>query len=89
MSVKYQGLTAESREFLIQGGSPYKGLVLTLNGDSDDIPENPKPPTPVRLPGMLPLPTELTPQKWIVNPYNGHAYVKIMCEGYDAAKGRA
>ena len=89
VSVKYQGLTAESKEFLIHGGSPYKGLVLTLNGDRDDIPENPEPPKPVLLPGMIPPPRELSPQQWIVNPYNGHAYVKITCEGYDAAKARA
>ncbi len=89
VSVIYQELTAESKEFLIQGGSQYKGLVLKLNGDSSDIPENPKPPEPVLRPGMMRPPTELTPQDWIVNPYNGHAYVRIMCEGHDAAKGRA
>lgn len=89
VSVKYQGLTAESKEFLIHGSSQYKGLVLTLNGNRDDIPEDPEPPQPVRLPGMIPLPRELSPQQWIVNPYNGHAYIKITCEGNDAAKARA
>ena len=51
--------------------------------------KNPKLPDRIPRPGMTQLPTELTPQDWIVNPYNGHAYVRIMCEGYDAAKGRA
>ncbi len=89
VSIEYQQLTAESEEILIQGNSRYKGLVLELNGDSSDIPENPKPPEPILMPGMLRPPKKPTPQDWIVNPYNGHAYVRIMCEGYDAAKARA
>ena len=89
VSVEYQGLKAESKEFLIHGGSQYKGLVLSLNGNRDDIPEDPEPPKPVLLPGMIPPPRELSPQQWIVNPYNGHAYIKITCESYDAAKARA
>lgn len=89
VSVKYQGLSAESEEFLVQGGLPYKGLVLTLNGDSSDIPENPEPPEPRLLPGMIPLPTKLSPQQWIVNPYNGHAYVSVICESLNAAKAQA
>lgn len=49
------------------------------------------PTLPDRMPrlGKTQLPTELTPQDWIVNPYNGHAYIRIMCAGYDAAKARA
>ena len=89
VSVDYQGLSAASGEFLIQGGTRYKGLVLTLNGDSDAIPDDPKPPKPPRMPGTMPLPEKLTPEQWIVNPMNGHAYTKIICADLETAKDQA
>lgn len=89
LSIEYQGLSAETEEFLIEGGTHHKGLTLTLNGDSSDIPENPKPPEPVPFPGMMPLPKETTPEEWIVNPVNGHAYIRILCESIEAAKAQA
>lgn len=78
VSVEYQGLSAASKEFLIKGGTRYKELVLTLNGDSSDIPDDPKPPKP--------LPEKLTPERWIVNPMNGHAYTKIPGADLETAK---
>ena len=89
VSVEYQGLTAASKEFRILGGSHHKGLVLTLNGNSSDIPENPELSQQQPLPGMLPLPSETTPEEWIINPENGHAYVIIICESIEAARAQA
>lgn len=86
VSVEYQGLSAASGEFLIKGGKRYKGLVLTLNGNSDAIPDDPKPP---RMPDTMPLPEKLTPEQWIVNPANGHAYTKILGIDLEAAKDQA
>lgn len=86
VSVEYQGLSAASKEFLIKGGTRYKGLILTLNGDSDAIPDDPKPPKPPRMPGTMPLPEKLTPEQWIVNPANGHAYTKILGADLETAK---
>ena len=78
VSVEYQGLSAASKEFLIKGGTRYKDLMLTLNGDSSDIPDDPKPPQPLR--------ENLTPERWIVNPMNGHAYTKILGTDLEIAK---
>lgn len=89
VSVDYQELSATSKEFRINGGERYKGLILELNGESKDIPDEPIPPEPVQFPGRIHLPTKLTPEQWIVNPDNGHAYAKIMCENFQAAKDRA
>ena len=89
VSVEYQGLSAASKEFLIKGGTRYKGLILTLNGDSDAIPDDPKPPKPPRMPGTMPLPEKLTPEQWIVNPANGHAYTKILCIDLETAQDQA
>ena len=89
VSVEYQGLSAASGEFLIKGGTRYKGLVLTLNGDSDAIPDDPKPPKPPQMPGTMPFPEKLTPEQWIVNPANRHAYTKILCIDREAAKNQA
>ena len=89
MSIEYQGLSAASKEFLIKGGTRYKGLVLTLNGDSSAIPNDPKPPKPPPMPGAIPIPEKLTPEQWIVNPDNGHAYAKIISINLEAAKDQA
>lgn len=89
MSIEYQGLSAASEEFLIKGGTRYKGLVLTLNGDSSAIPDDPEPPKPPPFLGMIALSEKLTPEQWIVNPANGHAYTKILCENLEAAKDQA
>ncbi|MYH81752.1 hypothetical protein F4009_23035 [Candidatus Poribacteria bacterium] len=89
VSVEYQRLSAASKEFLIKGGIRYKRLVLTLNGDSSAIPNDPKPPEPPPMPGAIPPPKKLTPEQWIVNPANGHAYTKILCENLEAAKDQA
>jgi len=89
VSAEYHGLSAESKEFLIKGSTQHKGLILKLNGDRNDIPENPKPLEPLPFPGMVSLPKKLTPEQWIVNPHNGHAYAKILCENFEAAKDRA
>ena len=89
MAVEYQGLSAASKEFLIKGGTRYEGLVLTLNGDSSDIPDDPEPPEPPPMPGAIPIPKKLAPEQWIVNPDNGHAYAKIICINLEAAKDQA
>lgn len=89
ISIEYQGLSAASEEFLIKGGTRYKGLVLTLNGDSSAIPDDPEPPKPPPFLGMIALSEKLTPEQWIVNPANGHAYTKILCENLEAAKDQA
>lgn len=89
VSVEYQGLSAASGEFLIKGGTRYKDLVLTLNGDSKAIPTDPKPPQPPRMPGTIPPPEKLIPERWIVNPMNGHAYAKILGADLETAKDLA
>ena len=89
VTVEFQGLSAISKEFRINGGERYKGLVLTLNEDSKDIPDEPKPSDPVHFPGMVEIPTRLKPEQWIVNPANGHAYAKILCESFEVAKAQA
>ncbi|RKU15914.1 hypothetical protein C6503_13390 [Candidatus Poribacteria bacterium] len=86
MSVEYQGLSAASGEFLINGGTRYENLTLTLNGDSSDVPDDPKPPNPPPFPGMIALPGKLAPERWIVNPANGHAYAKILGADLETAK---
>ncbi|MDE0636493.1 MAG: lectin-like protein [Candidatus Poribacteria bacterium] len=72
LSVNYRGLSALTKPFFLEGKQPPEVVVLTLNGNPDEL-EN--------------LPTEEThtlymlnfPGMWIINPANGQAYKWIKC----------
>lgn len=85
ISIKYRGLIAESTPFLVKENIQQESIVLTLDGNPDDLNE---PETEVEnansskdyygvpdIPGV-----------WIVNPQNGHAYKWVKCKDWIDAK---
>ena len=100
--VRYEGLSAKSEAFLMEAGTRYDDLVLTLEREAPPngatSPESVKlarPPTPTksatpkpRVP-VRPLRLPDTKTAWVVNPENGHAYAKIRCRSLQKARDRA
>ncbi len=75
----YMGLSTISDLFIVKDRIPYKGLVLTLNGDSSDISDTK---TFNTNNAYIPIKNIINfPDVWVINPENGHAYKAIRCEG--------
>ncbi len=77
-SINHRGLSAISEPFFLDGNTPHDVILLTLNGNPNELTE-------------LPLDTAKSEQKssvpgpnlrgvWILNPENGHTYKRIMCK---------
>lgn len=76
-SVNYRGLSTLTKPFFLDGKQPPKLIVLTLNGNPDELEklsaENGETEeVPVLYQSDF-------PGKWIINPANGHAYKRIKC----------
>ena len=84
LSVNHRGLSAISDFFTVEADKPHQEVVLTLNGNPDDL-SAPSFDTPEKdrygLPDVLGV--------WIVNPANGHAYKWIDCEDREDAQAKA
>ncbi|RKU30881.1 hypothetical protein C6497_04180 [Candidatus Poribacteria bacterium] len=85
ISIKYRGLTGESTPFLVNQNIQHEPIVLTLDGDPDDLNE---PETAVAninsSKNYYGVPD--IPGVWIVNPQNGHAYKWVKCKDWIDAK---
>ena len=84
LSVNYRGLSAISDFFTVEAGKPYKKVVLTLNGNPDDLSA---PPFDTPEKDRYGLPN--TRGVWIVNPANGHAYKWIESNDREDAQAKA
>ena len=84
LSVNHRGLSAMSAPFTVEADKPHKEVVLTLNGNPDDL-SAPSAETPDKDRYGLPD----TPSVWIVNPANGHAYKWIECNDREEAQAKA
>ena len=74
---KFQGLSATSKQFILEDGQRHDDLVLRF--DSEPVPIEP---TPDR--------EELdSAGQWVLNPANNHSYKRIRCESWDDAQAKA
>ncbi len=76
VSVRYEGASAKSRWFRVKKGQSYDKLVFRLK-DLEKHRKN--------------LRERVNAQQaiWTLNPENGHAYKKILCESWNDAKAKA
>ena len=90
-SVEYQALEATAEPVLLEPGDRLDGLTFTF--DSEPVAAEPpdRPPfiPPTTPPKPRPIPVTAFDPVWIVNPANGHAYKRILCESRDDAVAQA
>ena len=91
-SVEYQALEATAGPVLLEPGDRLDGLTFTF--DSEPIAAKSPPHKmgfnpPTELPTPKPLSIPAFDPVWIVNPANGHAYKRILCESRDDAVAQA
>ena len=84
LSVNHRGLSAMSDFFIVEAGKAHKEVVLTLNGNPDDLSELPSERPEERRYGVPDA-----PGVWIVNPENAHAYKWIACDDWGDAQAKA
>jgi len=87
LSIDYLGLSAISEVFTVKEEGQPKDLVITLNGNSDELAE-PMPETDETVKNPYRYLPDI-PKVWIVNPENGHAYKAIRCESREEAQIKA
>lgn len=86
-SIIHRGLSAISAPFILNGVTPHEVIVLTLNGNPDDIDNlkskdtNKEQTTSYRVPSLTGV--------WIINPENGHVYKRIVCKSREDAQIQA
>ena len=90
LSVEYNDLSAGVGPFLLKDGVQPEEVVLTLEGKPDPV----TPPADnIPVPGDIKFhqPPAPPPVKsvWIINPTNGHAYKKVLCEDWQDAQRKA
>ena len=79
LKLDYMGLTSISDLFIVRDRLPYKGLVLTLNGDPSDVSDTKDKKNNEYY--LLYSNIINFPNVWVINPENGHAYKAIRCDG--------
>ncbi len=77
-SVNYRGLSTISEPFILNGEQPQEVVVLTLNGNPDELEELSAENGETEEASLLYQPD--SPGTWIINPANGHAYKWIRCK---------
>ena len=76
-SVNYRGLSTLTKPFFLDGKQPPELIVLTLNGNPDELEDLPAENGETEEVSVLYQPD--FPGTWIINPANGHAYKWIKC----------
>ncbi len=87
LSIEYLGLSAIADMFILKEGEEYKGLVITLDGNADEL-ADPSPENDETEKNRYRYEPDI-PKVWIVNPENGHAYKAIRCENREDARTQA
>lgn len=77
LSVNYCGLSTLMKPFFLEGKQPPEVVVLTLNGNLDELENLPTENGETEETHSLYMPN--FPGMWIINPANGHAYKRIKC----------
>ena len=77
LSVNYRGLSTLTKPFFLEGEQLPEIIVLTLNGNPDELEDLPAENGETEEGHPLYMPN--FPGMWIVNPANGHAYKWVKC----------
>ena len=87
LSVEHRGLTAKSEPFILDGNQQHEIIVLTLDGNPNELTDLPfeKEEGEHNCPDYLPQ----VPAMWIMNPTNGHVYKWIACNTREDAHNQA
>ncbi len=90
LSVEYNDLSAGAGPFLLKDGVQPEEIILTLEGKPDPIePSADKVPAPGNVKFHQTPAPPTAKSVWIINPTNGHAYKKILCEDWQDAQRKA
>lgn len=87
LSIEYLGLSAIADMFILKEGEPYQGVVMTLNGNTNELAERP-PENDDTEENRYRYEPDI-PKVWIVNPENGHAYKAVRCGNREEAQTKA
>ena len=86
-SIEHLGLSAISDMIYLKEGEQGKSLVLTLDGNADELTDPPSENDDAEKNRYRYEPD--IPNVWIVNPENGHAYRAVRCESREDAQTKA
>ncbi|MYC76674.1 hypothetical protein F4X10_12995 [Candidatus Poribacteria bacterium] len=90
LSVEYNDLSAGAGPFLLKDGVQPGEIVLTLEGKPEPVePPADDLPVPGNIKFRQPPAPPLAKSVWIINPTNGHAYKKVLCEDWQDAQRKA
>lgn len=87
LSIDHRGLSAISELFILKEKEHHEGLVMTLDGNSDEL-ADPSPEDIETEPDRWRNDPDI-PKVWVVNPKNGHAYMAFMCDSREEAQTKA
>lgn len=87
LSIDHRGLSAISDMFFLKEEEQHQGLVMTLDGNSNELAELPPENDKAEKDRYRYEPD--IPKVWIVNPENGHAYKAVRCESREEAQTKA
>ena len=87
LSIEYLGLSAIADMFILNEGEQHEGLVITMDGNADELAELP-PENDDTEENRYRYEPDI-PKVWIVNPENGHAYRAVRCENREEAQTKA
>ena len=77
VAVEFQGLSATSKQFILEDGQRRDDLVLRFDSEPVSIKPTPDREEPDRA------------GQWVLNPANNHNYKRIRCESWDDAQAKA
>ncbi len=86
LSIEHLGLSSISDMFILKE-EQYEGLVMTLDGNSDELADPPPENGEAETYRYRYEPD--VPKVWVVNPENGHAYMAFLCESREEAQTKA
>ncbi|MDE0313627.1 MAG: lectin-like protein [Candidatus Poribacteria bacterium] len=84
LSIEHLGLSAIADMFVLKEGEPHEGVIMALDGNSDELADPPPENGDSEMNRYRYEPD--VPKVWIVNPENGHAYMVIRCEDREDAQ---
>ncbi len=87
MSIEHLGLSAIADMIYLKEGEQDKGLVITLDGNADEL-TDPPPESDEAEKNRYRYDPDI-PKVWIVNPENGHAYRAVRCDSREEAQTKA
>ena len=87
LSIEHLGLFAIADMLILKEGEQYKGLVIALDGNADEL-GDPSPENDETEENRYRYDPDM-PKVWIVNPENGHAYKAVRCESREEAQTKA